>query len=258
MRANHDHVRTARRAAAALTVVAATVLAAGAPASAYSDGSKTPLDVYKRFAFTFEVTVNTNEAEAPLTVSTKGIYVGPRSQDCKATVSLGQGLQVSQHAVIIGKATWVGVGHGPMKRNTGRDAFKFADQCASSRAFWNDFPFKPDPEVHGPKETRGGIAVEHIDLTQVLEDLGPFVDDLPADVTAERASIWRSKHGHVVVGVDIAIHATSSETCHDLLDLDATETAPSACSMAIQFDLSRIDDPKLQVHSVSAGHVTRT
>jgi hypothetical protein len=175
-------------------------------------------------------------------------------------VSLGKGIQVSQHAVMIGNATWVAMGNAQPRRKRSRDAFEFEDQCASSRGFWDALPFDAAPGVHGVVETRGGIAVEHFDLVNVLDAVKPFIDDLPPDVTVERASIWRSKHDDVVVGLDIALHASSPDTCHDMLDLDLTETAPSECTMTIALTLSQFDDPKLAVRPGrgSSGHLTGT
>src|SRR6185295_6352005 len=105
-------------------------LIAVVPANAADRGAapKTPLDAYKRFAFEFEVAVTTSNSETGLAVSTKGVYVGPRSQDCKATVSLGAGFRMTQYAVIVGDAMWVGEGNDDLKRKTGRHAFEFEDQ----------------------------------------------------------------------------------------------------------------------------------
>jgi hypothetical protein len=261
MRATQDPIHTARRVLGALAVVVATTLMFVAPANAAGGGApKTPLGAYKRFAFEFEVAVTTSNSESALTVSTKGVYVGPRSQDCKATVSLGAGFRVTQRAVIIGDAIWVGKGNGDLKRKSGRHAFEFEDQCASSPGFWDEFSFGPGIGLQGTTETRGGIAVEHIDFTEVFGTLSGLVEDLPPDVTAERASVWRSKHDNVIVGLDIALRADSSDSCRDMLDLDATDAAPPTCSMTIRLDLSRFDDPKLDVHAgqTAKGRVIRT
>src|SRR5687767_13493405 len=99
MRATHDHARTARRVFGALAVVVATTLVTAAPAIAVDDArSKTPLTAYKGFAFEFEAVVATNDGSSGLTVSTEGVFVRPRSQDCEVTVSFGPGLEASERA----------------------------------------------------------------------------------------------------------------------------------------------------------------
>jgi len=257
MRATRDHARRARRVFGAVAIVVATLLVTSAPGGA-SRTSKTPLDAYKRFAFEVEVGVS-RDAGPSITVSTKGVYVRPHSQDCTATVSIGQGLSVSQHAVMIDDALWVGEGHGRLKPKSNRHAFKFEDQCASSPGFWKDFTFDHDPGIQGTTETRDGIAVEHLDLTDVIEAVRGLVGDMPSDVSAERASIWWSKHDHVVVGVDLALHAGSPDTCQTLLHIDVATSAPPTCTMTIRFDLSRFDDPKLEVRPGGPrGNVIRT
>jgi len=258
MRATHRHTNLARAVCCVLAVAVITCLVA-APASASGGASKTPLDVYKRFAFESEVAMSTDDATPSITVSTKGVYVKPRAQECKATVSIGTGLSVSQRAVTIGDATWVGMGDGRLKKRSDRDAFEFADQCPSSPAFWTNFSFPREPGIKGTTESRGGIAVEHFDLAEVFDAVRGFIDEVPPDVTVERASVWRSEHDDVVVGVDLALHATSSETCHDMLELDPGDTAPTGCTMTIRFGLSRFDDPKLEVRAGgSSERINRT
>jgi len=251
----------ARRAISALAVVVAATLVAVAPANAAGGGApKTPLDAYKRFAFEFEVAVATNDGGPGLTVSTEGVYVRPRSQDCEAKVSFGPGLELTERVVIIGDATWIDEGHGLKKDRQGD--FEFESQCASSRKFWEEFPFASLPSgIHGATETRDGVAVERIDFTEIFDTVftSGIVDELPSDVTAERALVWRAKQSGMVVGLDLALRANSPETCRDMLDLDAVDTAPPTCSMTIGFDLSRFDDPKLEVHAGgSKGRVNRT
>jgi hypothetical protein len=235
----------------ALAVVVATTFVAVAPANAAGRGAtKTPLDAYKRFAFEFEVAVITNDGGPGLTVSTEGVYVRPRSQDCEAKVSFGPGLELSERVVIIGNTTWIDEGDGLKKGR--HEEFEFEDQCASSRKFWEEFPFASLPSgIHGTTETRDGVAVERIDFTEIFDTVftSGLVDDLPPDVTAERALVWRVKQSGMVVGLDLALRANSPETCRDILDLDATDTAPPTCSMTIRFDLSRFDDPKLEVRA---------
>jgi hypothetical protein len=262
MRAPHDHIHTARRVCSALAVVVATTLIAVAPANAAGGGApKTPLDAYKRFAFEFEATVATNGGEAGLKVSTEGVYVRPRSQDCETKVSFGPGLELSERVVVIGNTTWIDEGRG-LKKDHG-DNFEFEDQCASSPKFWEGFPFGTLPNsIHGTTETRDGVAVERIDLTEIFDTVftSGIVAGLPSDMTAERALIWREKHNGIVVGLDLVLRGNSAETCREVLELDTNTDAPPTCSMSVRFDLSRFDDPKLDVHAVQTakGHVNRT
>jgi hypothetical protein len=169
MRATQDHIRPARRLFSALAVVVATTLVFVAPANAAGRGApKTPLDAYKRFAFEFEVAVVTKDGEPGLTVSTEGVYVRPRSQDCEAKVSFGPGLELSERVVIIGNTTWIDEGDGLKKDRHGE--FEFEDQCASSPKFWEEFPFGTLPSgIHGTTETRDGVAVERIDFTEIFD-----------------------------------------------------------------------------------------
>jgi len=262
MRATHDHARTARRMLGAFAVVLAATLAFTAPAVGAKNGakSKTPLTAYKRFAFEFEAVVATNDGSSGLTVSTKGIYIRPHSQDCEAKVSFGPGLELSERVVVIGTKTWIDEGHG-LKQNPHAD-FEFEDQCASSPKFWTGFPFGDLPEqLHGTVENRDGVTLERVDLTAIFDTVftSGIVGDLPSDVTAERALIWRTKHDGLVVGLDLALRGNSADTCREVLDLDADTVAPSTCTMKVRFDLSRFDDPKLDVRAGgSKGHVNRT
>ena len=266
MRATHDHAHTARRLLGALAVVVATTLVSAAPAVSADDRakSKTPLAAYKRFAFEFEAVVATNDGSSSgLTISTDGVYVGPRSQDCAATVSFGPGLELSEHVVVIGKKLWIDEGHG---FKTGRHGdFEFEGQCPSSPKFWAGFPFADLPsQLHGTAETRDGVAVERVDLTAIFDTVftSGVVGNLPSDVTAERALLWRTKHDGFVVGLDLAMRGNSADTCREMLEVDADAVAPATCTMTVRFDLSRFDDPKLTVRARgsngSKGHVTRT
>jgi hypothetical protein len=262
MRAIHDHSRTVRRMLGALAVMAATTLVTAAPAGAAASDtrSETPLTAYKRFAFEFEVVVSTDERDTGLKISTDGVYVRPRAQDCEATVSFGRGLEVSERVVVIGKTTWVDEGAG-LKKDPHAN-FEFEDQCASSAKFWDGFPFDDFPaQARGTTETRDGIAVERVDLTQGFDGVfaSGIIGTVPSDVTAERAVIWRAKRSGYVVGLDLALRGSSAETCREVLELDTDDVAPSTCMMTVRYALSRFDDPKLQVRAGrSEASVNRT
>jgi hypothetical protein len=262
MRAIHDHRRPVRRIFGALAVVVATTLVTAAPvgAAAGDTKSKTPLTAYKRFAFEFEVVVSTDERATGLKISTEGVYVRPRAQDCEARISFGPGLELSERVVVIGNTTWVDEGDG-LKKDPHAN-FEFEDQCASSPKFWDGFPFDDFPrQARGTTETRDGVAVERLDLTEVFDSVftSGIIGTVPSDVMAERAVIWRAKRSGYVVGLDLALRGSSAETCREVLELDADDVAPSTCTMTVRFDLSRFDDPKLQVRAGgSKQHVNRT
>ena len=264
MRATDHHIRTGRRMFAALAVVAATAFMTTAPAYAGGRDAKSadPLTAYKRFAFEFEIAVATTDSGPAFTLATNGVYVAPKSQDCEVTASFGAGMEISQHAVVVGKKTWLDDNGRGLKPVTRRE-YDFESQCPSSADFWEDFPFDELPaNVHGTAETRSGVAVERIDLTELFDTLftSGLVDDLPPDVAAERAVVWRAKRGGVVIALDMALRANSADTCREILELDAGETAPSTCLMTIRFDLSRFDDSKIEVRAGrgSNGRVSRT
>ena len=185
MRATHDHAHTTRRVFGALAFIVATTLVTAAPAIAADHAkSKTPLTAYKRFAFEFEAVVATNDGDSGLTVSTEGVYVRPRSLDCEAKVSFGPGLELSERAVVIGKTTWIDEGRG-LKKDPHAD-FEFEDQCASSPKFWEGFPFDDLPnQLHGTVETRDGVTVERVDLTEIFATVftSGIVGVLPSDVS---------------------------------------------------------------------------
>jgi hypothetical protein len=66
-------------------------------------------------------------------------------------------------------------------------------------------------------------------------------------------------HDGLVLGLDLALRGNSADPCREVLDLDADTVAPSTCTMKVRFDLSRFDDPKLDVRAGgSKGHVNRT
>jgi hypothetical protein len=264
MRALDDHKRPRRRMLVALAVVAATTLLTAAPAVAGRDGSKseTALTAYKRFAFEFELAVATPDEDPAFRLATNGVYVKPNSQDCEVTASFGSLIGFTQRSVVVGKKTWFDDNGRGLKPADRRD-YDFESQCPSSAEFWEGFPFNDlPPNVHGTAETRGGIAAERLDVTGIFDSVfsSGLVDDLPSDVTAERAVLWRAKHDGVVVALDMALRANSSDTCREVLELDPGVTAPATCLMTIRFDLSRFDDRTIEVRggSGSKGSLNRT
>jgi hypothetical protein len=257
MGATHNRACAARR-ACCVFVLALAVSGASVASSTAAGASKatTPLTAYKSFAFEFEAVVS-GDGGPSVSIATKGHYVRPQSQDCEATVSLG-GFELTHHAVVIGRSTWLDDGDGLKKVKRGK--FDFEDQCASSPAFWDDFPFDIPASVHGTSETRDGVDVEHVDLTEVIGAVGDLISDAPSDVTVERAGIWRDKHNGVVIGLDLALRGSSPDTCHELLELEGSDVAPQTCSMTVRLDLSRFNDRKLDVRAGrgSSKRVIRT
>ena len=60
-------------------------------------------------------------------------------------------------------------------------------------------------------------------------------------------------------GILEAFHPHAAFNARALGHLDADTVAPSTCTMKVRFDLSRFDDPKLDVRAGgSKGHVNRT
>jgi hypothetical protein len=74
------------------------------------------------------------------------------------------------------------------------------------------------------------------------------VDDLPAGVAADRASIWRSKRHGAVVGLDFAVRGASEDICREILQQEVGDAVPSSCAMAIRLDLTRINDHDVAIH----------
>ena len=260
MRALHDHTRTVRRMLGALAVVVATTLVSASPADADEDmKSKTPLTAYKRFAFEFELGLLGENQEPVFTLTTKGTYVKPGSQDCAVTASMGHGFEVNERAVVVGDKTWLGHG-GRSLKPVHRHAFEFESQCPSSAEFWKGFPIHNLPgEVLGTPEKRDGVMLERVDVTSLFASIVQSgLIDAPKDVSAERAVVWATKRDGIVVGMDFVLHASSPETCHDMLELDDGEPVPATCTTTIRLGLSRFDDRKVDVRAGrSERHVSQ-
>jgi hypothetical protein len=101
---------------------------------------------------------------------------------------------------------------------------------------------------------RGGQAVEHIDLANVVDAKLSVSDELTKDITVERASIWRTKHHGVVMGLDFAVRGGSEDACRAILEQDHTESAPSSCAMTIRLDVTRINDDGVKIHGGRGSH----
>ena len=248
MRALTDRSSTARRVLTTLFVAVVAFGLATGPASAGAADSKsgTPPAAFKRFQFEFEMGVSVGSDGPSITMLTTGSYVGPKSQECEATASFGPGIEVTRRAVVIGRSTWIDDGRG-LKKAKSRD-FDWIDECPSSPTFWADLPFGDfPPGLHGETEMRGGVAVEHFDLTEIAGAVTTLIEDFPPDVTPERMSLWLTKRDGVVVGLDIAMRGTSESTCRTLLELDGDEAAPASCLMTIRLDVTRINDHELTI-----------
>jgi hypothetical protein len=260
MRALHHHTHTLRRMLGALAVVVATTVVSASPALADDDmKSKTPLTAYKRFAFEFELGLLGENQEPVFTLTTKGTYVNPGSQDCAVTASMGHGVDFNERAVVVGNKMWLGHG-GRSLKPVHRRAFEFESQCPSSAKFWKGFPIQNLPsEVLGTPEKRDGVMLQRVDVTNLFASIVQSgLIDAPNDVSAERAVVWATKHDGMVVGMDFILHASSPETCHDMLELDDGEPAPATCTTTIRLDLSRFDDRKVDVRAGgSKGHVSQ-
>jgi hypothetical protein len=202
--------------------------------------------VFERFAFELEVRLAIGD-NAEVAIASEGRFVGPGAQDCTATASLGPGVEFRRRAVVIRDSRWIDEGDGLDKARS-RD-FDWEDECPSSSKFWADFPFVGSPRsLHGSTEKRGGIKVEHIDLSAVddVRDIG-IIDDVTSDVTVERASVWRSKRQGIVVGLDFSVQGNSEDTCRKILEQEVGNAVPSTCAMTIRLDLTRINDPDVTI-----------
>ena len=239
MRAHREHTKTthtkAKQAVAAAVALVTLILGAGtAHAARRGTGTATPVSVYDRFAFEFEVVIDAGPDA--VSVASTGTYVEPGAQDCEATVSFGPRIELTRRAVVIEKSTWVDEGRG-LKKAPRRD-FDWETECPSSAGFWQNLPFDFPTFLPGTTEQRDGIAVEHVDLA---DEIGSFTGE-SANIQAERASIWRSKKHDVVVGLDFLMHGSSEDACRRLLEMSPDQPSTPTCTIAIRLDVSQIND----------------
>jgi hypothetical protein len=154
--------------------------------------------------------------------------------------------------VVIRDSVWIDEGHG-LEKARPRD-FDWEAECPSSPEFWTHLPFGDATRgMHGTTEKRGDINVEHVDLTELADGAAKlgFAGDLPAEITVERASVWRSARHGVIVGLDFAVQGHSEAACRELLEQDVDDNAPSSCAMTIRLDVTRINDPDV---TIKGGH----
>jgi hypothetical protein len=246
MRASRLHSSTTSRLFCALVITIAVLF--GSAGSAVGVGrdksdSRNPMDIYDRFAFELEISVDAGVNGPALTLANRGSFVGPGAQDCETTYTFGPGIDVTQRAVVIGRSVWIDDGDG-LEKVSRRD-FDWESECPSSARFWDEFPFVNFPGgLPGTPETRDGIKVEHVDLAAVITRVfdGDDLPGLPTGLIADRASIWQTKRQEVIVGLDIALRGESEDTCRAMLELDVDDVAPASCKMNVRLDITRVND----------------
>jgi hypothetical protein len=213
-------------------------------------GSADPRTALERFQFDFSTTVSrANGTEHhELRVETSGVYVAPRDQECRATVTIGD-FEVTQRAVVIGDKVWVGTG-GRLDR-TARREWDFASLCPSDPAFWQDLDVPVDAIgiLPGDDSTLDGRKVRHHDLSALLGDVlssASFTDVVPAGFQIEQLEVWISRRGGWVAGIEMKTIGNTDDVCRDMTS-GAVDDIAAPCAVSTSLRVTRANDPDVRV-----------
>jgi hypothetical protein len=217
-----------------------TIPAADAVAS---DAS--PTKVLRSFAFESEVRIVGGAPHAEFSISTKGVFVAPSSQDCRAHLEMGA-LQYDEHAVIAGTHAYLDEGNG-FEAVDASDIL-FRGLCPSDPAFWDGFPEFP-AVIKGTPDARNGVKAERIDITNAASALRELMGDaLPDGVTIDEFTLYLAQKGHWPVGITVRFSATTDQACTAMAGSESQAVALTApCSVSRTVELSRPDDERLRV-----------
>jgi hypothetical protein len=196
-----------------LGVVAAAafaLLVTAAPAGAQA-GASSPRDALDSFTFTSEVSADSGDATEPaMSITATGTYVAPASQDCRIRVRV-QGLEMTQHLVVVDHEYWLDKGDGFMRVRRG-DVTEFADACPSAPSFWAHFPSFP-VGLGGTPEVHNGVKSEHLDLSETAAAVTNALGSLPSGVAIDTVDLHVAAKGRWLVGAEVRLVGATADSC---------------------------------------------